>query len=181
MTGPDSSFAEDHFALFGLTPQYAVDRAVLDRHYRDLQNRTHPDKHAHGSDAEKRVALQWATRINEAYQVLRDPVRRAQYLLQQAGHDPEIERNTAMPMAFLMEQMALREAVEDARSAGDIPALDDLMRRLRKAVSSQHQALEQALDRDQDWSAAADLVRQLLFQQKLLQEIDQAIESLETS
>ncbi len=178
MEALDPGFAgKDHFALFGLPRRYAVDGDRLDHLFRDLQARVHPDKHAHRSEAERRVAMQWATQVNEAYQALRDPLKRARYLLHLTGHDPQIETNTAMPPEFLMEQMELREAVAESQAAGNVDHLDGLHRRLRREMAAQHERLREALDDRQDYPGAAETVRQLMFQEKLLHEIDAALEA----
>lgn len=180
MTSFDLNFArQDHFALFGLPRRYAIDRAELDRLYREVQARVHPDKHAHLGDADRRVAMQWATQVNEAYQTLSDPLRRARYLLYLVGYDPKIETNTAMPPEFLVEQMELREAVADARAAGDAVQLDEQHRRMRKEMAAQHEELRQAIDEAHDPARAGEIVRQLMFHEKLLREIDEALEAVE--
>lgn len=172
-------FTQDHYALLGLPRGYAVDLGELDRHFLDLQSRVHPDKHAHLGDAEKRLAMQWATRANEAYQTLKQPLKRARYLLELVGVDPQIENNTAMPTEFLIEQMEWREATAEAREAGEVHELERLHHRLRREMSGQYAELGEAFDVDRDYKRVADMVRQLLFQEKLLSEIDAAIEGLE--
>jgi molecular chaperone HscB len=171
--------ARDFFALFGLPRAFAVDAVALEQCYRDLQAQVHPDKFAQAADTDRRLAMQWATHANEAYLTLKSPLKRAQYLLHLAGHDPQIERNTAMPTAFLVEQMEWREAVAEAREAADVAELDHLHHRMRKEISVQYDALHQSLDDRQDYGRAADLVRQLMFQEKLLHEIDDALEAVE--
>lgn len=168
----------DHFSLFGLPRSQGLDVDRLDALYRDIQAKVHPDRHAHLSDAEKRMAMQWATQVNEAWQTLRDPLRRARYLLQLAGHDVALESNTAMPADFLMAQMELRERVAEAKAAGDADTLDALHRELKKTVRGEHDALRAALDGG-DPARAGALVRQLMFQEKLLAEIDDALAALE--
>jgi molecular chaperone HscB len=74
-------FARNHFELLGLPAQYAVDPARLEHGYRELQSQVHPDRFAAATEAERRVAMQWATRVNEAYRTLRNPLERARYLL----------------------------------------------------------------------------------------------------
>ncbi len=123
--------SRDHFALFDLTPGYAVDMPVLEQRFRDIQARVHPDKHAHLSEAERRVSMQWATQANEAFQTLKSPLKRAQYLLRLRGVDPQIERNTAMPMEFLVQQLECRELVAEACSEGDVAELESLQHELR--------------------------------------------------
>src|SRR4051794_6042601 len=124
---------QNHFELFHLPQRFEIDMSALDKAYREVQNRVHPDKFAHASDAEKRVAMQWATRANEAYQTLKDPYKRAAYLCEQNGVDVQAESNTAMPADFLMQQMEWREALEDAKHSKDVEALEKLERDLRKA------------------------------------------------
>jgi molecular chaperone HscB len=172
-------FSRDHFALFGLPRRQALDEIELERLYRDIQSRVHPDKHAHRSDGDQRLAMQWATKVNEAYLTLKSPLKRAEYLLRLIGHDPQIEHNTAMPAEFLMHQMELREAVEEARAGGDIDALDRMHRQMKKEMKAQHEALALALDENRDYARGAETVRQLMFQEKLLHEIDEALQAVE--
>ena len=113
------------FELFGLTQQFAQDRAALDARWKDLQREAHPDKFAAQGDAAQRVAMQWSVRINEAYQRLRDPLKRAAYLCELAGSPVNAHSNTAMPAAFLMQQMQWREDLDEARSDAALGALRD--------------------------------------------------------
>lgn len=172
-------FDQDYFGLFGLPRRQDVDTARLESLYRDLQARVHPDKHAHLSNGEQRLAMQWATRVNEAYLTLKDPLKRARYLLQLAGHDAKLETNTAMPMEFLMAQMELREQVAEAKESGDAEMLDGLHRKLRKELRVQQGELQAALDGDA-FERGGELVRQLMFQEKLLHEVDEALAVLES-
>jgi molecular chaperone HscB len=172
-------FSRDHFALFGLPRRQALDERALEQVYRDVQARVHPDKHAHMGDADRRMAMQWASKVNEAYLTLKRPLKRAEYLLGLLGHDPQIERNTAMPADFLMQQMELREAVAEARAGGDGDALESMHRQMKAAMAGQHAALVQSLDEMRDFARGAEIVRQLMFQEKLLHEIDEALESVE--
>ena len=106
-----------HFDLFGLAPAYALESEALERSYREIQSRVHPDRFAHAGDAERRASLQWTTRVNEAYRTLKDPVQRAKHLLELHGVDVAFETNTAMPGDFLAQQMELRESLEEAKKA----------------------------------------------------------------
>ncbi|MEW6514953.1 MAG: Fe-S protein assembly co-chaperone HscB [Pseudomonadota bacterium] len=171
--------SQDFFALFDLPRQQALEVDRLEALYRDIQGKVHPDKHAHLSDTEQRMAMQLATRVNEAYLTLKDPLKRARYLLELAGHDVRLETNTAMPVEFLMAQMELREAVADAKEGGEIDALDALHRRLKKEICAEFATLQDTLDAG-DHARAGELVRQLMFQEKLLHEIGDALEVLET-
>ena len=95
---------DDDFSLFGLPQRHALDRADLDVRWRDLQARVHPDRFASEGAAAQRLAMQWAVRVNQAYQRLKDPLSRAAYLCELRGVLIDAERNTAMPAAFLMQQ-----------------------------------------------------------------------------
>ncbi len=173
------TFNQDHFAIFGLPRRQALDAEALERMYQDLQTRLHPDKHAHLGESERRLSMQWASRVNEGYQILKSPLSRARYLLELAGAGVDVERNTAMSAEFLMDQMARREAVAEAREAGDIDLLDDLARQARQNMAEPYRQLMTSLDEQQDYQRAAELVRQLLFQEKLLHDIDEAIQAVD--
>ena len=136
----------------------------------------HPDRFAHAGDAERRASLQWTTRVNEAYRTLKDPVQRGKHILELHGVDVAFETNTAMPQDFLMQQMELREALEDAKDASQ---LDRLRSDLRNAQASLEKDIAQALDLDKDYAAAASLVRKLQFLHRLDDEIDAAYETIE--
>lgn len=178
MTTFDLNFAADHFTLFGLPRVQSLDLKSLDTCFRAIQAQVHPDKHAHAGPSDQRLAMQWATRVNEAYQTLKSPGRRALYLLQLLGHDPRIDSNTAMPAEFLMKQMELREFVEEARVAADEPALEQVRGRLLGEIGSEYERLAELIDASKDYAAAASLVRQLMFQEKLLNEVDDALEAV---
>lgn len=169
---------ENHFALFQMTPAFTIDAARLDAAYRELQARVHPDKFAAATDAEKRVAMQWATRANEAYQTLKNPLKRASYLCELNGVDLGIESNTAMPPAFLMQQMEWREALEDARHAKDVAALESLDAELRSARRHQLDDIAALLDGG-NFQQAGERVRQLMFVEKFGDEVGRAFEALD--
>lgn len=172
-------FSQDFFALFGLPRAYRIDAARLDQAYHAMQGKVHPDRHAHLPETERRLSMQWATQVNEAYRTLKQPLLRAHYLLRLAGADTEHESNTAMPPEFLMEQMEWREAVEEAREAAEVSELEDLHRRLLGHAREVRGDLAAQLDEHQDYEAAADTVRRLMFIEKLQQEIDEALLALE--
>ncbi|MFH1869265.1 MAG: Fe-S protein assembly co-chaperone HscB [Pseudomonadota bacterium] len=172
------NFAADHFTLFGLPRAQSLDLESLENSFRAIQAQVHPDKHAHAGDADRRLAMQWATRVNEAFQTLKSPGKRARYLLSLLGHDPQIESNTAMPTEFLISQMELRETVIEARAAANEDALDAVRLRLLNEIKVEYQRLAELIDVAKDFAAAANLVRQLMFQEKLLNEIDDALEAV---
>ena len=171
--------ASNHFELMGLPVAFAIDVAGLEEGYRALQSRVHPDRFASAPAAERRVAMQWATRANEAYRTLRDPVARARYLLGLRGFDTEEETNTSMPADFLMQQMEWREASSEARARRDAERLDTLRGELQQERASMVGQLGRAIDDSADFAAGCALVRKLRFLEKLDMEIDEALEEME--
>jgi molecular chaperone HscB len=165
-----------HFELFGLTPAFAIEGEALERSYREIQSKVHPDRFAHAGDAERRASLQWTTRVNEAYRTLKDPVQRAKHLLELHGVDVAFETNTAMPPEFLMQQMELRESLEEAKTPA---SLDEMRKRLRQNKSELQKQIAEALDTRKDYAGAAGLVRKLQFLDRLDEEIDSAYERVE--
>jgi molecular chaperone HscB len=172
-------FSRNHFELMGLPLAYAVEHGRLEQAYRALQGRVHPDRHATGGQAERRVAMQWAARANEAYRTLRHPVDRARYLLSLKGYDTGEESNTSMPPEFLMQQMQWREALEAGRDAADASQLEAL----RVAIEAERQVmlalLARALDAERNYEAGCALVRKLRFLDKLEASIDDALADIE--
>jgi len=169
---------QNHFDLFQLPARFDVDMAALDAAYREVQGRVHPDRFVNALDADKRVAMQWATRANDAYQTLKNPQKRAQYLCELNGVDLQTESNTAMPMAFLMQQMEWREALGDARAARDADALDALDKDVRMERAALLAQVGKELDAG-DFDAAAQGVRSLMFLEKFGEEVQYAYEAIE--
>ncbi|AGK48422.1 Fe-S protein assembly co-chaperone HscB [Burkholderia thailandensis MSMB121] len=172
------SLKDSHFDLFHLPAQFALDEPTLDAAYRAVQSQVHPDRFAAAGDAQKRIAMQWATRANEAYQTLRDPLKRATYLLHLRGVDVGAENNTAMEPAFLMQQMEWRERIEDAAAAKNVGELDALLAELRDDRRARLAKLGVLLDSGSD-QGAAEAVRQLMFVERVSAEIGAQIERLE--
>lgn len=169
---------ENHFDLFQMPARFTIDAAQLDAAYREVQGRVHPDKFAAASDAEKRVAMQWATRANEAYKTLKNPLRRAAYLCELHGIDLGIESNTAMPPAFLMQQMEWRESLDEARDARDIAQLAGLEQSLSDVRRQLIERIAALLDQSA-FDEAGQRVRELMFVEKFGEEITRTFEVLE--
>ncbi len=166
-----------HFELFGLPAQFAIDDAELDAAYRAMQSRVHPDKFASAGAPEKRLALQWATRVNDAYRTLRDPAKRAAYLCELAGAD--LHGGSPLASEFLVEQMEWREALDEAIAAVDHKALEQLEQNRRAARSAMLEKIEILLDDPENLSKAADAVRELMFLEKFGADIGNAFERIE--
>jgi molecular chaperone HscB len=167
---------QSHFELFGLSPAFGLDNAVLDQAYREIQSRVHPDRFAHAGDAERRASMQWTTRVNEAYRTLKNPVQRAKHILELHGVDVEFETNTQMPSDFLLQQLELREELEAAAAKKDESGLDALRARLRQQKKLLESQIRDALDAKKDYAGAAGQVRKLMFLDRLDAEIDEAYE-----
>lgn len=157
----------DYFTLFGLPVGFAVDTAALQPVWRALQQQYHPDRFPQDDAAAQRQAMAMASHINAAHEALRDPVRRARYLLELAGHGSDIERSTVADTDFLMAQMDLREQLDDAETPDEFAALDD------EAQDWLGNLLREfPLDYDaQDWLEATDTLRKMQFMTRLLDEI----------
>ncbi|VXC12040.1 Co-chaperone protein HscB homolog [Burkholderia sp. 8Y] len=175
-----ATLTDSHFDLFGLPPTFAVDPDRLDDAYRTVQAQVHPDRFAAAGDAQRRLAMQWATRANEAYQTLRDPLKRARYMLSLRGIDVGAENNTAMEPAFLMQQMEWRENIEDAAAARNVGALETLLDALRDEERVRFSKLAALIDSNAD-QAAGEAVRQLMFIERVAHEIGVQIERLESA
>ena len=170
-------FSKNYFALFDLQPNFQIDSARLEHNYRALQAQVHPDKFSSASEAQRRVSMQSSTYVNEAYQTLKIPLNRARYLLSLHGVDTQEETNTAMPPLFLMEQMEWREAISEA---SQVTVLEQLASKLGQSIQQLLSEVGQHLDQQQDYVAAAEAVRKLRFFDKLREEINDALEVLET-
>jgi molecular chaperone HscB len=165
----------DDFELFGLPRRFAQERSAIDSRWKELQREAHPDRFAAQGAAAQRIAMQWSVRINEAYQRLKDPQRRAAYLCELHGMPIRAEDNTAMPATFLMQQMEWREALEEAKTLAEIDALEREVRQAQKAGLERCAAL---IDSQQDFAAAAQQVRALMFIARFAQDVAQRQEQL---
>lgn len=169
---------DDDFTLFGLAPSQALDRAALDARRRELQAEVHPDRFAMEGAAAQRLAMQWAVRVNEAWQRLKDPLSRAAYLCALRGVPIDAERNTAMPAAFLMQQMQWREALDEADGAAAVEALDAQIAHDESRMLAELAVL---LDERHDTAAAAAMVRSLMFVARFRQDIERRLEALDAT
>ena len=175
-----ADFQQDFFHLFNLPLRYQIDSAALEQSYLALQAQVHPDKFAHLSEQERRMAMQWATRANEGFQTLRSPLNRARYLLSLQGVDTQEESNTAMPVDFLMQQMEWREALDETKQTKNITALEEMEQRVQHEVRILQQQLAVDIDDTHDYAAASGIVRKLKFLEKLAEEIGSAFDELDS-
>ena len=169
------SLQSTDFELFGIPAQFAQDPVTLDAKWKELQREAHPDKFAAQGAAAQRVAMQWSVRINEAYQRLKDPLRRASYLCELNGAPINAENNTAMPTDFLMQQMEWREALDDANTAEKI---DKIALEANEYGGMKLSKIKQLIDERKDFSTAATQVRSLMFIERFQADIEARIDQL---
>lgn len=161
------------FELFGLDEAFTLDRAALDARWKELQREAHPDRFASAEPALQRQAMQWSVRINEAYQRLKDPLRRAAYLCERRGAPIQAENNTAMPADFLVQQMQWREALEETEGVDALEALAD---EVTQARATRIGALQAALDERGDAPEAARQVRALMFIERFARDVEDRLD-----
>ncbi len=175
MTFADSTY----FELFGLPEGFAVNQTHLDEAYRTIQAQIHPDRFASQGAAQKRIATQWSTRANDAYQTLKDPLKRAIYILHlrniELGDGQQVH---ALSPAFLMQQIEWREGIEAAASTGDSSALDTLLYELQARQDLCFEVFAKNLE-VQENVQAINSVRELMFLNRLIQEAKSTRNSIE--
>lgn len=163
------------FAIFGLPQQFEIDTDALTQRWKEMLAQVHPDRFAAEGEAAQRLATQWSVRINEAYQRLINPVKRAALLCELANIPLDVETNTAMPVEFLMQQMQWREQLEDATT-------EQIVELLRQEVDTQRQlaltSLTTFIDEKKDYPRAAQQVRALMFMDRFLQDLDAKLDTL---
>lgn len=162
---------ENYFELFNLAPRFQIDRSALDSSYLTIQKQVHPDMHSSGTESEKRVAMQLSTLVNTAYRTLINPVQRASYLCQLHEVDPQIETNTSMPSDFLMQQMTWREKLDEIKDNQE--EMKSLVSEVENAKEQYLHQLADQIDNLQDFHAAAQSLRALLFIEKFSDQLDE--------
>ncbi len=175
-------FTKNHFELFGLPSDFIIDLSALSERYRQLQKVVHPDRFAQASDLEKRQSMQHSVQINEAYQTLKNPITRAQYLLSLRGVHMDAQKETTSDTAFLMEQMELREALEQIPNCADPEsALDDMLQKVSLMIKTHIAKMAVAFENQDQKSIeeVCEMIRKLQFLNKLYSEIETVEEQLE--
>ncbi len=171
MSIPD--FQRNYFQLFDLPVDFALDQTQLSARYRQLQRELHPDRYAGASAHEQRLAVQYSSFINEAYATLRKPLPRALYLLEVAGMSGEMIAGQPLDGGFLIQQMELREKLEEMEDLVDPEtALDHLVTEIGADVAMLHQQFSSAYT-VQDMTTAASACVKMQYLDKLLREAEQ--------
>jgi molecular chaperone HscB len=167
------------FELFGLPVAYDVNLNQVQQHYMDLQKQVHPDKFANGTDLEKRLSMQQTSWINEAQTTLKDPVLRAIYLLKLSGIDFSLENETTMDAAFLMQQLEMRERLENIKDENDpIDQLDEMAKQVKTEMTTVMKCFVQSFESEK-LDEAREWIRKLQFMQKAKNEINQLAGDIE--
>ena len=151
------------FEIFGLKPQFRIDKQKLDEKYFEIQKKVHPDRFASASDAEKRVAQQWATLINDAYQKLSDPIQCGKVLCALRGHPIDEDSSGSISEEFLFEQVERREGFADAKGAGDTAELEVMKKAIEKEKNELLNEVADAFDVKSDVSLAAEDLKKVMF------------------
>ena len=170
---------QNYFKLLGLPEQFEINTSDLSKAFLKLQNQWHPDRFAAGSDEERRVSMQNTSFINAAHDVLKSPRLRARYLLELSGVSFSDETETSKDPMFLMQQMELRESIEEVVEADE--PLDELDS-IKKDVKAQSQELEQDFQsayKSADFKKAKDAVLKMRFMERIFGEIRRLEEKLE--
>lgn len=171
----------NYFQLFGLEIQFTIDLTRLSTLYQTLQKKVHPDRFAHASSQEQMLAVKKSTLINDAYQTLKNPLKRAQYLLELRGVDMPSEQASFGDISFLMRQMELREMLAEVKDADDI---DSAVFEVSEVFEAEFQQLFSQLqtqladNTSESNNLACDNLRKLKFYQKLHVELDKLEEQL---
>jgi molecular chaperone HscB len=175
-------FSKNYFDLFGLPVGYIVDAGSLANRYRDLQRVVHPDRYANATEQERRLSVQGASLINEAFEILKDPVARAAYLLSLHGVEIDAQNETTQDMEFLMQQMELREELEGLREkSGPYEALLDLSGRINRQITDlvAQMAVQFETPNQEQLEEARETLRKMRFLQKLRAETERLEAELE--
>jgi len=177
----ESLFSKDYFELFNLPAGYDVDREALTQRYREMQGLIHPDRFVNATEKERRMSVQLTALINEAYNVLKTPLARARYLLQLRGVDID-DSVTSKNIAFLTEQIELRERLEDIRHSDDAEhELMKLASELQKRLSGLQVALQEVFweESSAGLEKAYRLYDEMQFISRLNDELDEIEDALD--
>ena len=165
----------NYFQLFGLASKFNLDTKALAQSYQNLQKAVHPDRFAHASSQEQMIAVQKSAMINDAYQILKNPLKRAEYMLKSRGTEMPNEQVSFSDNSFLMRQMELREMLAEVKYADDVNgAIFEVTQTLDQEFEHLFKAMQIKLSdntKEADLLACDDL-RKLKFYQKLHVEVD---------
>ena len=165
----------DKFATLGLPRAFEQDEAALEERFRELSRKLHPDRFARATAQERRYSLEQTTRLNEAFRTLKDPVRRAEHLLELRGIPvASSERNEVkMSPEFLEQAMEDREKLLEARMEGGPEAVEALARGVREQRDAALSQVEQLFaEGAPDGKKAAELLARMRYYARYLDEVE---------
>jgi len=171
----------NYFQIFGFSAQFALDVNQLAEFYQTLQKKVHPDKFAHASNQDQMIAVKKSTLINDAYQTLKNPLMRAQYLLELRESEQPNEQASFSDNSFLMRQMELHEMLDDVKHSNDIEtAIFELSQELASGSADLFSTMHRQLDENTTESnlLAGDNLRKLKFYKKLQVDLDKLEDQL---
>lgn len=175
------NLSDNFFSAFGLPVSYEVDGVDLTRRYRELQKQMHPDKYINSSGSERTMSVQKAAMINDAYNILKNPLLRARYILELNNVLLNDDTNTVMDAEFLMQQMELRESLDAIRSTTDpLKKLDSLVDDVDAQMSVLQKELSSHFAQSKvDFEIITKIIRKLQFFTRLREEMENMYERYE--
>ena len=172
---------QNYFTLFSLNTQFAIDSDQLKQRFLTLQRQYHPDKYAHATPLEQRLAAQFSAHLNTAYSTLNDPVARASHMLALAGVEVGTSANTTKDVDFLMEQIEIRESIEQAKHERDVEMLSSLLQKVSSDYQECRQSFAESYSDDINVDARRSLIstwERMQFYQKLSVELKNACQNV---
>ena len=161
------------FTLLHLPEAFVIDLEKLDQNYQSIQKEIHPDRFASSNDELRLESIKKTAQANDAYQTLKSPIRRAEYLLHLQGVNIDDEKYTAVPQDFLMQQMEWREELESHKK--NRVALEKLAQDIQKNKIEMIKELPRHFENKSNLDEAAKITRELNFIEKIEKHIDDAL------
>lgn len=162
------------FEVLGIEPRYDIDRKEIEKRHRDLSKALHPDKFAQDGASARRESLERAAQVNEAWRIVRDPIRRAEALFTLAGIKVGETNEPKSDQAFLMEMMEMREALSEARETKDLDKVRALAADAEAREAAAKEAISAAMDVGNDidlLSKALPKLGELRFYRRMLEDV----------
>ena len=177
----DIDLRSSYFDLFAIPVRYELERATIQGRYLELQRIVHPDRFADFGERGQRLAMQYAAFVNQAFDTLCSPLKRALYLLELSGHPVDLEKNTVVDGSFLMEQIALREQLSLVHDSTEPEAVAEALRTHAQQLMDRLQADFSRFwgSGEDSYTQAADCARKMHFVDRLLTEVEQTIEDID--
>lgn len=172
---PDIDPEADHFSVLGLRPELDLSRSDLDRAFRVVSARVHPDRFAAAPDRLRRLAFEHTAQVNAAYKLLRDRYARAEYLVARLGVDVSGEGGRVSNAPFLLKMLDLQEQVE---SATDPEFLEDMYDSAEQALSDGLDACRRFLRGELGAEEAGQAVAEMRYHRRLLEQVEKRREAL---